>query len=58
MKKNTLIKLTSLLGAFLFALGMMIGNSSTVVANSDDPTSVSCKGSSIQCVSHLPGRLP
>ncbi|MEX0610270.1 MAG: hypothetical protein WD158_12605 [Balneolaceae bacterium] len=57
MKKLNLLKLSSFIGACIFALGMAIGNSTTVVADAekDDPT---CNGANIQCASHLPDYLP
>lgn len=58
MKKNKLIKLSGIIGAFLFAVGMMIDNSTTVIANDGaEGFNPECNGSGIQCVSHLPERF-
>ncbi|MEO9887617.1 MAG: hypothetical protein ABJR05_05000 [Balneola sp.] len=59
MKGLKLIKVTSMVGAFMFALGMLMSNSTSVVADGGDPVgNPGCNGSGIQCVSHLPERFP
>tara|TARA_R110000868_G_scaffold238206_1_gene492711 strand:+ start:115 stop:294 length:180 start_codon:yes stop_codon:yes gene_type:complete len=59
MKGLKLIKVTSMVGAFMFALGMLMSNSTSVVADGGDTVGTpGCNGSGIQCVSHLPERLP
>ena len=58
MKGLILIKATSIVGAFMFALGMMMSNSTAVVADGGETISSNgCNGAGIQCVSHLPGKF-
>ena len=59
MKNQKLIKATGLLGLFLFVFGILISSATTsATANSTSESLDPCNGFEIQCVSHLPERLP
>lgn len=59
-EKLNIKKIIGVLVAFFFVLSIMISHvPSNAVANDSDPGKDSnCTGSNIQCVSHLPERLP
>lgn len=59
-EKINVKKIIGLLGVFFFVLSMMISQipSNAVANDSDIDENKNCSGSNIQCVSHLPERLP
>jgi len=59
MEKIKLKRFIGIIGAVIFLLSTMISHiPNNAVANEDPGSNENCSGSKIQCVSHLPDRLP